>query len=98
MRAHSRRQDGSGPFAAPALLLFFISSVQPRAACGLPRGPAGGRFYLVRLFYKLYFWVHFRYKNGDCTENDYYAVSGPSVGPPIAAILTSCAIIQAIQC
>ena len=37
-----------------------------------------GRLYLVRLFYKLYFWVHFHYKNGDCIENDYNAVSGPS--------------------
>jgi hypothetical protein len=27
------------------------------------------------------FWVHFRYKNGDCVENDYYAVSGPSGAP-----------------
>ena len=26
----------------------------------------------------LYFWYIFRYKNGDCIENDYYAVSGPS--------------------
>ena len=37
-----------------------------------------GRLYLVRLFYKLHFWYIFRYKNGDCIENDYYAVSGPS--------------------
>jgi hypothetical protein len=37
-----------------------------------------GRLYLVRLFYKLYFWLHFHYKNGDCIENDYHAVSGPS--------------------
>jgi hypothetical protein len=30
------------------------------------------------------FWVHFRYKNGDCVENGYYAyyaVSGPSGAP-----------------
>jgi hypothetical protein len=37
-----------------------------------------GRLYLVRFFYKLYFWVHFRYENGDCIGNDYHAVSGPS--------------------
>jgi hypothetical protein len=42
-----------------------------------------GRLYLVRLFYKLYLFgysarVHFRYKNGDCIESDYHAVSGPS--------------------
>jgi hypothetical protein len=44
-------------------------------------GCYNGRLYLVRLFYKLYIWVHFRYKNGDCIENDYYAVSGgPSSG------------------
>ncbi|MDA9686885.1 hypothetical protein N9U05_00165, partial [bacterium] len=37
--------------------------------------------YLVRLFYKLCFWVHFRYKNGGCIENDDHAVSGPSGAP-----------------
>jgi hypothetical protein len=34
-----------------------------------------GRLVLVRLFYKLCFWVHFHYKN------DYNAVSGPSGAP-----------------
>ena len=59
------------------------------------RAPRGGwpvwleiPIYIKEPSKSLYFWYIFRYKNGDCIESAYYAVSGPSAEPPIAAILS----------